>query len=120
MNQGTIQAVPCTIEHDDPDRQGKAHQEISNDQVDCVNNRGGFRLGTEAEDVQRQAVQHNTHQENYGIDYHQGNPEAVKFCVQFFVVVDEIGEQVDAGVGLLGGVHRVKGWQLGGRICHGH
>jgi len=120
MNQGTIQAVPCTIEHDDPDRQGKAHQEISNNQIDGVNNRGGFCLGTEAEDVQCQAVQHNAHQENDGIGYHQDNPQAVKFCVQFFVWVDEFGEQVDAGVGLLGGVDRVKGWQLGGGGRHGH
>lgn len=113
MNQGTTQAVPCTVEHDDPDRQGKAHQEISNNQVDGVNNRGGFRLSTEAEDIQRQAVQHDTHQENDGVDHHQGNPQAVKFRVQFIIRVDELGKQVDVGAGLLGGVDRVKGWQLG-------
>lgn len=120
MNQGTTQAVPCAVEHDDPDRQGKAHQEISNNQVDGVNNRGGFRLCTEAEDVQCQAVQHDAHQKNDGIDDHQGNPQAVKFYVQFCVGVDELGEQVDAGFGLLGGVDRVKGWQLGGGGLHGH
>lgn len=85
MNQGTILAIPCTVEHDDPDRQGKAHQEISYNQVDGVNNRGGFCLGTEAEDIQRQAVQHNAHQENDGIDYHQDNPHVIKICEQLFV-----------------------------------
>lgn len=85
VNQGTFLAIPCSIEHDDPDRQEKAHQEISYDQVDGVNNRGGFCLGTEAEDVQCQAVQHNTHQENDGIDYHQDNPYAIKISVQVFI-----------------------------------
>lgn len=120
MNQRTMQAVPCAVEHDEPDRQGEAHQEISNNQVDGVNNRGGFCLGTEAEYIQCQAVQDDTHQENDGIDHHQGNRQAVKFSVQVFVRVDEHGEQVDAGVGLLGGIDMVKSWQLGGGGRHGH
>lgn len=39
--------------------------------------------------------------------------------VQFFVRVDELGERVDAGVGLLGRVDVAKSWHLGGGR-HGH